>query len=90
MAMIECSKVTPSLHKQFEFVVDPLSLTNILIKNFSVLSRATMYMPGTTDFASAIMNKKYRVLRHSYCALKMPVNGGCTAAESNALKLRLR
>jgi citrate lyase beta subunit len=76
-------------NKQFEFVVDPVEFDKYSDKNLlQYCLGATMYMPGTTDFASAIMNKKYPGLTSFVLCFEDACKPqDVPAAESNALKL---
>jgi hypothetical protein len=63
-------------NEQFEFVVDPVEFDKYSDKKLlQYCLGATMYMPGTTDFASAIYGiRNTRVSRRSYSALKTPAD----------------
>ena len=76
-------------NKQFEFVVDPVEFDKYSDKKLlQYCLGATMYMPGTTDFASAIMNKKYPGLTSFVLCFEDACKPeDVPAAESNALKL---
>jgi citrate lyase beta subunit len=76
-------------NEQFEFVVDPVEFDKYTDKKLlQYCLGATMYMPGTRDFASAILEKKFPGLTsfvlcfEDACRLE-----DVPAAESNALQL---